>query len=237
MPAGRRKARALVYTSTMAQGGGGTAWIWILVGLGVLVSVCCIGTGVAGYFGFRAQEARQAEAVEELMRYDEASRRQEEEAMRQAENERLLAEGMQGDFEPPTSLGLSPGPSSDRAPRHIVAVITRAAGSVASVGDRCEFDVQVLDSDQPPGYWCRALVECRGTRIYGTDTPSPNGFFPCEVYGAPLGVAGEDLQTSTFGGDGAFQIDTRVGRLTVVDDAASMVGAPFRIEAAISEVR
>ena len=220
----------------MAKSGGSSTWIWIVAGLVVLIGLCCIGTAGVGFFAYQKQEEAERNALEELSRLEqleaEEARRRELAALDDTMDQTEM-------LTPPPSLALRPSPSSDRAPRRIRATVTRALGaSGVTVGDRCEFDVQVLDSAQvPAGYWCRAFVQCGTMRLYGTDTPQPNGYFPCEIYGSPLGVAGEDLDTSLNGGDGAFQIDTRAARLVVLDDSASMVGGPFRIEAAITEVR
>lgn len=230
-----RKAGAPVYTRFMAQGGS-KAWIWIVVGLVGLVGLCCIGAAGVGFFAYTEQAKREERAFEDLMRYEDEMRRAEEEAQRAYEQAQREAVGV-GVAAPP-SLGLAPGRTSDRATRGILASVTRADGSSGvRVGDICAFDVVVRDQPGFPGHLCRAFVECAGIRLYGADTPSPNGFFPCELYQSPLGVAGEDLDSTVNGGDGIFQIDTRSGRLVVIDDPASMVGSPFHIEATITSVR
>ena len=126
-----------------------------------------------------------------------------------------------------------------RRTRHIEATVTEVQGTVAvSVGDRCSFDVQVVDRNQPPGYFCRTFAECNGLHIFGQDYPRRNGFFPCELYDVPLGVAGEDLETTGPPGigDPMFQIDSRVHTFMAADDEHGMVGQRYRITARIDSI-
>jgi hypothetical protein len=224
----------------MAKSRGSSTWIWIVAGLVVLVGLCCVGTAGVGFFAYQKEREAEQLALEEVLQLEQMEREAREQALR---------DDMQGSWATPSeeaqmlaappSLTLRPSPSSDRASRRIRATVTRSLGSSGvAIGDTCEFAVEVLDTAQEPaGYWCRAFVQCGTMRLYGTDTPQPNGYFPCEIYDSPLGVAGEDLDTSANGGDGAFQIDTRAGRLVVFDDSLSMVGGAFRVEAAVASVR
>lgn len=223
----------------MAKSGGSSAWIWIVAGVVVLVGLCCIGTAGVAFFAWQEQQEAEQRALEELAHIEDMQRQAEHEAR---EREGLAEEQMMEQaamLTPPPSLALRPAASRDRSPRRIRATVTTSLGSSGvALGDTCEFDVQVLDSAQETaGYWCRAFVQCGTMRLYGTETPQPNGYFPCEIYGSPLGIAGEDLDTSLNGGDGAFQIDTRAGRLVVFDDSSGMVGGAFRVEASVTSVR
>ncbi len=122
--------------------------------------------------------------------------------------------------------------------RHIEATVTQSAGSIGvSVGDRCSFDVQVLNRRGYPGYWCRTFAQCNGVRLFGQEVTRRNGFFACEVYEAPLGVAGEDLEpTEGMTGDPMFQIDTRMRTLMSADNDRGRHGTPYRVVARIDSV-
>lgn len=140
---------------------------------------------------------------------------------------------------PPPSLNLRPEPTDDRRTRHVVATITEVQGAIGlSVGDRCEFDVLVLDRNSPPGHFCRTFAECGGVRLFGEDYPQRNGFFPCELSDLPFGVAGEDLQPSVShsSGDPMFQIDTGRRQFIAADNAFGRRGTPYRVTARIDEV-
>ena len=68
--------------------------------------------------------------------------------------------------------------------------------------------------------------------------PHRTGYFPCEVYGLPLGVAGEDLEPTVdlTNGDPIFQIDTRSSSLIFADNDRGQLGAAFRVVARIDSV-
>jgi hypothetical protein len=76
-------------------------------------------------------------------------------------------------------------------------------------------------------------VRCGDNVVYGGGT---SGFFPCAFSTQPPAVLGSDEQTSSGDQDGAFELDTGVGRLSVSDDAAGRLGA-FMISARITSVR
>jgi len=223
--------------AVVADNGSSTKWIIIgCAGLG-LVGLCCIGGGGFAYYRYMEAEEESLRMVREMERRaaeEEAARqRAEEEEMRRMQEAAELEQMLR--FPPP--LSISPRRTRDHNTRSIVARVTHAQGAAqATAGDECRFDVTVENRDDEIGYWCRAKVECAGQRLYGVDEPRRNGFFPCEITRRPEGVAGEDRNTSSEGGDAAFQIDTRVRRMYVIDDDQSMVGGAFRIEAAITSV-
>ena len=243
--AGGTKRAPRAYTGPMSEGNRSNAVLYVALGGLALVGLCCVGVGGMMFWGYRQANAEMEQFAEEARRQQQLA---EEEARRQqqlAEEEyaRALEEQQRAgqplflqDVPPP--LSIAPTATRDRRTRRIAARVTRVDGwHGIAVGDRCDFDVTVEEStSQPAGYWCRAFVECSGTRLYGTDTPRRNGFFPCEIFRGPLGVAGEDRETTQGTGDGFFQIDTRARRMVVMDDSTSMVGSPFRIEAAITRV-
>jgi len=196
--------------------------------------------GAVVYFGYVQAQAESRRAVERARerQLQDKERREAEAARRAAQAPRPApAPGAPQDAPPP--LIISPQPTADRHTRHIIARVSRADGSIGvSAGDHCDFDVKVEKSTtRPAGYWCRAFVECNGVRLYGTDTPRRNGFFPCELFRHPMGVAGEDRETTHGTGDPFFQIDTRKDRMVVIDDATSMAGDAFHVEATIRSVR
>lgn len=218
----------------------------ILIGCAVLapVLICCLGGGGFAYWSYVKAKEAQAILVEEMRAADEAARR---EAERRHDEARQQEEQAQQAASQRAEIMAFPAPLTDidqfrrqrdRRTRHITARATRVLGSPGvSVGDTCEFDVRVLDRSGRPGYWCRALVECNGRRIYGVDQPSQNGFFYCNVYDEPAGVAGEDRDPTGGREDPFWQIDTRENRFTVLDDDTSFVGGQFRVDAEITAVR
>lgn len=221
----------------MAENKSGSVILWVALGGLALIGLCCVGVGGVGYWAYQRAEAEQRAIVEGWNRQEEEARRLQEEARREQDRARQDVE-LASMLRPPPPLSISPGRTSDRRTRHVTALVTRVEGnSGVSVGDTCEYEVTVEDSTRDVGYWCRALVECSGVRLYGTDTPRRNGFFPCELVRRPFGVAGEDRDTTQGQGDPFYQIDTRLGRMVVMDDATSMVGDAFRVEATITQTR
>lgn len=212
----------------MASSSDGSSTLLYVAGAAVLVLVltaCCI-VGIAGFVFVRARES--APVVE---------RRAVERPVERSSGP-LLGGAEPVTLTPPPSLGLAPSPTSDRRTRHVEATVTVSEGSIGvSVGDRCSFDVLVLDRSGPPGHYCRTFAECNGVRIFGTETPR-TGFFPCAVYDAPLGVAGEDLEPSesSYEGDPMFQIDTRTMQFLAADGAQGQLGAAYRVIARIDSV-
>lgn len=207
----------------MANGESGSdnTVLYIVVGIVLLgaVSICCVGAGAA-FFVMRTDDADDAPPPVSVA-----------EPVVPATTEVVLT--------PPPSLNLYPTPTSDRRTRHIEATVTLAEGTIGvSVGDRCSFDVTVLDRSGPPGFYCRTFAECNGVHLFGQDYPRRNGFFPCELYDVPLGVAGEDLETTGPAGTGdpMFQIDSRDHHFMAADDEHGMVGQRYRIIARIDTI-
>ncbi|MCB9592325.1 MAG: hypothetical protein H6719_06305 [Sandaracinaceae bacterium] len=220
--------------STERQGGTNPV-VYIVLGVVALggAVVCCLAAIAAGFW-FTSRSA--PEVVEET---------------RPARDHALEERAPQGpvlggsvDSRAPTSLNLQPTRTSDRRWRHIEATVTRADGSIGlAVGDRCSFDVQVLDRAGPPGHYCRTFAQCTsrmGTtvRLFGEELPRRTGFFPCELYDAPLGVAGEDLEpTISFDqGDPIFQIDTRAMTFMAADNEQGRLGTAYHVVARIDTV-
>jgi len=206
---------------------------YVIGGLALLgfVGACCLGGGAWLLVARRASDEVEAEAAERT-RAARESREVEAPAQDWLGREHVS-------LVPPPSLGLRPRPTDDRRTRHIVASITEVQGSIGlSVGDRCEFDVLVLDRRGPPGHFCRTFAECGGVRLFGQDYPNRNGFFPCELYDLPFGVAGEDLEptVSYSNGDPMFQIDTRARRFMAADNTVGLRGTPYRVTARIEAV-
>ena len=193
--------------------------------LGVL-TMCCL-SAAAGVALIGARDDAQVELTE--------ARRSEQTAVDTAEAQRPTG---QTPVQPPPSLNLSPTPTSDRRSRHIEATVTRVEGGVASVGDRCSFDVRVLERTGPPGHYCRVFAECAGVRLFGEETPRRTGFFPCELYDAPFGVAGEDLEPTidVRYGDPIFQIDTRAGTFMAADNQRGHLGVRYYVVARVDSV-
>lgn len=215
----------------MSNGDGGSNTILYVVGGVALLGVgglCCLGSAGA-FFWMRARDVDDTppyvqRPVEEPETFDQP-----------------LIGGGAGEVSlaPPPSLMLNPLPTSDRRTRHVEATVTHVEGSVGvSVGDRCSFDVLVLDRSGPPGHFCRTFAECNGVRLFGQEHPRRNGFFPCELYDLPPGVAGEDLETTGPSGigDPMFQIDSRDSRFLVADDEYGMRMARYRIIARIDSI-
>jgi len=208
---------------------------YIVGGLALLgfLGTCCLGGGAWFVVVQRAADEAEAEASEA------ARRAREQRDIEEILNGPSRGNGPGADLTPPPSLRLRPEPTDDRRTRHIVATVTEVQGSIGvSVGDRCEFDVLVLDRRTPPGHHCRTFADCAGVRLFGEDYPRRNGFFPCELYDLPFGVAGEDLEPteSYSSGDPLFQIDTRARRFVAADNAFGRRGAPYRVTARIDQV-
>jgi hypothetical protein len=210
-----------------------------------LLGVCLVGGGTAGFFWYVAEsEERAQQLMEELERAEEQERMAAAEQAEEAERARAAEEArLAALLVPPPPLTITADPTRDRRRRRIEATVVRAEGeSGLTVGQRCEFDVTVLDREGlAAGYWCRALVDCGGVRLYGEDRPdgSGNGYFGCAIWRRPRrGVAGEDRETSAAGSDPFFQIDTRAGTLVVFDDdQTTLRPGAYRVEATIDTVR
>lgn len=219
--------------------------VWVLVGCGALALLgLCGGGGVFAWLFYVAQEEvnQQIAITEEAIATQEHEMRALEE-MRAQEPQAVTPTDLSAILNLPPPLVTNPRRTSDRARRRVQALVTVAMGnSGVTVGQQCNFDVQVLArSGNRVGYWCRALVECNGVRLYGQDRPdgSGNGYFDCELFDSPLGVAGEDRTPSgpEERGDPFFQIDTRQSRFVVLDDNASeMRPNAYRVEATITSV-
>lgn len=215
----------------------GTNPIFYVVGavllLGML-STCCV-SAILGGAWWTARSAQDEVETEALTAAREA-----ELAAQAAAEQRAAAEQAVAfvDLSPPRSLFLRPRRTPDRRIRHIEATVTQSAGSIGiSPGDRCSFDVQVLARRGRPGYWCRTFAQCNGVRLFGQEVPRRNGYFVCEVYDGPFGVAGEDLEpTETLTGDPMFQIDTRQSTFMAADNDRGRHGTPYRVTARIDSV-
>jgi len=118
----------------------------------------------------------------------------------------------------------------------IVAVVESALGASVPVrvGQQCGLVVENPERGDGTGArWCRTEVRCGDAIVYGGGT---SGFFPCTFSTQPPAVIGSDEQTSSGDQDGAFEVDTRLGRLSVSDDASGRLGT-FMIAARITSVR
>lgn len=214
---------------------------WIAIGCGSLafVGLCLMGFATVflqqcNKLRIAGQEiAETSRDLAEEARRRELERKAEEEAARAAAPPPIAEVAAYG---LPPELSIAPGPARDRSPRRITAQVTRAEGAAGvAVGTECRFDVTVHDDSSPAGYWCRAFVQCGGVPLYGREQDR-NGYFPCALFDAPRGVAGEERVMSAAEGDGAFQIDTRAGTFHVVDDHASFRGGAFAVDARITAV-
>lgn len=184
-------------------------WVIGVVAVIVLLGCCISGAGGVFLFRYREQEQRRAE---EMARLDALVREQ-------------------------AAGGAVPDLPADGVPRVAIQAVVEAAFGASlpvRVGQTCA--VTVENPERGPGTgerWCRAEVRCGDTVAYGGGT---SGFFPCAFSTQPPAVLGSDEQTSSGDQDGAFELDTGVGRLSVSDDAAGRLGA-FMISARITSVR
>ncbi|MBX3275271.1 MAG: hypothetical protein KF729_33705 [Sandaracinaceae bacterium] len=216
---------------------GGNTVLYVVGGAGLLVVLagCCVVAAALGFFVTARSEAPEVRERDPVARVPTPA------PARGAGPSGGSALGPAfGAANPPlVTLGLVPTPTSDRRWRHIEATVTRARGPIGvSEGDTCSFDVQVLDRSSEPGHICRTFAQCSGVRLFGEDFPRRTGFFPCQLYDSPFGVAGEDLEPtqSADAGDPMFQIDTRSMTFTAADDEHGRLGAAFLVVARIDSV-
>jgi len=228
--------------ASMSEKSSRTTWIVVGCGLVGLVGICAV--GAVGY-GVYAYQQEQRERMDQLL-----TRGPDNDPIIQRQLEPFMGAGVPGgqprppgdvNLAPPPPLSVSPTTTTDRRPRSIHASISLNGGDTDQfLGGGCNVEVTVHDHANAVGYWCRALVTCSDDRLYGENRPdgSGNGYFDCVLFDSPLGVAGEDRQTSDDGGDPFFQIDTRASRFVVMDsESGHMRPGAFRIEAVIDTVR
>ena len=117
----------------------------------------------------------------------------------------------------------------------VTATVTSVTGtSPVPVGATCGFTVERHARPEPPGFWCRAQISCGGMLLYGGASA---GYFPCELSEQPRrDVVGEDDMMTGSDTDAAMRLDTRMGMLTIRDDATGPHGQ-YTLEARVTDVR
>ena len=103
------------------------------------------------------------------------------------------------------------------APVRFMVTVVRATGAaMAPPPTEC-----VLVIDQPSVARCQARFTCDGKVLYGGDGL---GYFDCPRDQDDQTIVGRDDNTSEGDGDGAIDIDSRSGIVTLRDDAAGTYG-------------
>jgi hypothetical protein len=106
-------------------------------------------------------------------------------------------------------------PSQDLRPRVVRFVVASASGAPGvTPGMECSAVVE-RRMRTAADYWCKTQVRCGDVLLYGG---ADHGFFPCQLLmNERRDVTGSDGETFASDGDGAFEIDTTVNRITVRD--------------------